>query len=231
MWSGWTATVTVTETVFKSTGPDLPAASSTRDGKIPGRRDRLRRWAPCRASHRTVRASGYVYDAKQRMAALYVALGDEARAARLRADADALFERFNGAFWMEDEGTYAFGIDAHKQRISSIVSNAGHCLWSAIVPSSRAGSVVTRLLAEDMWSGWGIRTLSAAPPAFNPFAYQRGSVWPHDNALIASGCRRYGYTAAVGRSRTAFSTPPACSEGTGWRSSCLDISEKRLGSP
>ena len=142
---------------------------------------------------------GYVYDAKQRTAALYASVGQESRAARLRAEADALFERFNEAFWMEDEGTYAFGLDAHKQRIASVVSNAGHCLWSGIVPPSRAGRVVARLLATDMWSGWGIRTLSASHPAFNPFAYQRGSVWPHDNALIAAGCKRYGYDAAVGQ--------------------------------
>jgi glycogen debranching enzyme len=142
---------------------------------------------------------GYVYDAKQRMAALYASLGQESRAVHLRAEADALFERFNEAFWMEEEGTYAFGLDARKQRIASVVSNAGHCLWSGIVPPSRAGRVVARLLAEDMWSGWGVRTLSASHPAFNPFAYQRGSVWPHDNALIAAGCKRYGYDAAVGQ--------------------------------
>jgi glycogen debranching enzyme len=142
---------------------------------------------------------GYVYDAKQRMAALYASLGQEARAAHLCAEADALFERFNEAFWMEDEGTYAFGLDAQKQRIASVVSNAGHCLWSGIVPPSRAGRVVARLLSEDMWSGWGVRTLSASHPAFNPFAYQRGSVWPHDNALIAAGCKRYGYDAAAGQ--------------------------------
>ena len=142
---------------------------------------------------------GYVYDAKQRMAALFASLGQEARSAHLYAEADALFKRFNDAFWMEDEGTYAFGLDADKQRIASVVSNAGHCLWSGIVPPSRAGRVVDRLLAEDMWSGWGVRTLSASHPAFNPFAYQRGSVWPHDNALIAAGCKRYGYDAAVGQ--------------------------------
>lgn len=140
---------------------------------------------------------GYVYDAKQRMAALFASVGQESRAARLRAESDVLFERFNGAFWMEDEGTYAFGLDADKRRIASVVSNAGHCLWSGIVPPARAGRVVSRLLSDDMWSGWGIRTLSASHPAFNPFAYQRGAVWPHDNALIAAGCKRYGYGAAV----------------------------------
>jgi len=142
---------------------------------------------------------GYVYDAKQRMAAMYEAVGDTGHAARLRQEAQVLFERFNEVFWLEEEGTYAFGLDARKERITSVVSNAGHCLWSGIVPPSRAERIVTRLLADDMWSGWGIRTLSAAHPAFNPFAYQRGAVWPHDNALIAAGCQRYGRADAAAR--------------------------------
>ncbi|HKV45289.1 MAG TPA: glycogen debranching N-terminal domain-containing protein [bacterium] len=142
---------------------------------------------------------GYVYDAKRRMAVLYEAVGDSGHAARLRQEAESLAERFNEVFWLEDEGTYAFGLDARKERITSIVSNAGHCLWSGIVPPSRAERVVARLLADDMWSGWGIRTLSAAHPAFNPFAYQRGAVWPHDNALIAAGCKRYGHAAAAAK--------------------------------
>ena len=142
---------------------------------------------------------GYVYDAKTRMAALYELRGDAARAARLRDEARALCVRFNRAFWLEDEGTYAFGLDAHKDPITSIVSNAGHCLWSGIVPPDRAPRVIARLTADDMWSGWGIRTLSAVHPAFNPFSYQRGAVWPHDNALIAAGCRRYGDVDAAAR--------------------------------
>lgn len=135
---------------------------------------------------------GYAYDAKRRMAELYQTLGDAARAAQLRREAQVLFDRFNETFWLEDEGTYAYCLDQAKQPITSVVSNAGHCLWSGIVPPDRADRVVARLLADDMWSGWGIRTLSARNPAFNPFAYQRGAVWPHDNALIAAGCVRYG---------------------------------------
>jgi glycogen debranching enzyme len=135
---------------------------------------------------------GYVYDAKQRMAALYDALGRGVDAGRLREEAEGLWTRFNEAFWLEDEGTYAFGLDSRKAPITSIVSNAGHCLWSGIAPPDRARRVIARLMANDMWSGWGIRTLSAAHPSFNPFAYQRGAVWPHDNLLIAAGCRRYG---------------------------------------
>jgi glycogen debranching enzyme len=142
---------------------------------------------------------GYVYDAKQRMAQLFESLGDAGRAERLRAEARALFQRFNDAFWMDGEGTYAFGLDSRKQWIESVVSNAGHCLWSGIVPPARAERVVARLLADDMWSGWGVRTLSAAHPAFNPFAYQRGAVWPHDNAVVAAGCARYGRADAAAK--------------------------------
>ena len=74
-----------------------------------------------------------------------------------------------------------------------------NCLWSGIVPKERAGKVVQRLMASDMWSGWGIRTLSASNPAFKPYNYQTGSVWPHDNAIIALGFKRYGFHAEAAR--------------------------------
>ncbi len=142
---------------------------------------------------------GYAYDAKRRMAVLYEAVGEPERAGRLREEARNLAERFDAAFWLDDEGTFAFGLDSHKDPITSAVSNAGHCLWSGIAAPARAPRVIARLMREDMWSGWGIRTLSAAHPAFNPYAYQRGAVWPHDNSLIAAGCRRYGDVAATAR--------------------------------
>ena len=93
---------------------------------------------------------------------------------------------------MEDEGTYAFGLDSDKRQIKTIASNAGHCLWSGIADPDKAARVAERLLRPDMWSGWGIRTLSASNPVYNPFSYQRGSVWPHDNAIAAAGFARYG---------------------------------------
>jgi glycogen debranching enzyme len=142
---------------------------------------------------------GYAYDAKRRMADLYESLGDSARSARLSEEARVLRDRFNERFWLEGEGTYAFCLNQNKQPVTSVVSNPGHCLWSGIVPAERARRIVARLLADDMWSGWGIRTLSASNPAFNPFAYQRGAVWPHDNALIAAGCARYGYADAAAK--------------------------------
>ena len=135
---------------------------------------------------------GYAYDAKLRLGQIYEALGREEDAARLRAEAYRLFERFNDAFWWESEGTYYLGLDGDKQPIRTVASNPGHCLMSGIVPRERARRVAYRLLADDMWSGWGIRTLSAQHPAYNPFSYHTGTVWPHDNATIASGLTRYG---------------------------------------
>jgi len=143
---------------------------------------------------------GYVYDAKRRMAEVYTVLGEDARAAQLRAEAETLKQRFNEVFWVEEEGTYGFALGGPEKRlVRTVASNAGHCLWSGIVPSDRADRVIARLLAPDMFSGWGIRTLSDLNPAFNPFDYQLGSVWPHDNAIIAAGMQRYGNTAGLHR--------------------------------
>ncbi len=151
---------------------------------------------------------GYVYDAWRRMAEIYDALGKRRQAAALRTKAATLYRKFNEQFWDEESGFYAFCLDGEKRPVLSVASNPGHCLWSGIVPRDRAARVVKRLMADDMWSGWGIRTLSSKHPAFNPHSYQNGSVWPHDNGLIALGFRRYGFadeTAQVARdvSRTA----------------------------
>ncbi len=138
---------------------------------------------------------GYVYDAKLRMAGIYEILGRASDARRLRRQAGDLFERVNDRFWWEDEGTYYLGLNGRKEPIRSVASNAGHLLQSGIVPQERAGRVVKRLLGDDMWSGWGIRTLSSEHVAYNPFSYHTGTVWPHDNAMIAGGFRRYGFDA------------------------------------
>jgi glycogen debranching enzyme len=142
---------------------------------------------------------GYVYDAWQRMAKIYEALGNTARAEQLRVKAATLFDRFNAAFWDEAAGFYAYALDGDKKQVLSVASNPGHCLWSGIVPRDRAARVVRRLMAPDMWSGWGIRTLSADHVSFNPYAYQLGSVWPHDNSIIAAGFKRYGFHAEAAR--------------------------------
>jgi glycogen debranching enzyme len=136
---------------------------------------------------------GYVFDAKMRMAEAFEALNDGKLAAGLREEALDLRHRFEAAFWCEEIGSYALGLDPEKTPIRTVASNAGHCLWSGIASPQHAARVVSRLTEEDMWSGWGIRTLSSENPAYNPFSYQRGSVWPHDNGLIALGFKRYGF--------------------------------------
>ena len=142
---------------------------------------------------------GYVYDAWLCMAEIFDALGKHSRACELRTKAHALFERFNEAFWDEESGFYALALDGDKKKVLTAASNPGHCLWSGIVPPERARRVVERLMQPDMWSGWGIRTLSAKNPAFNPYNYQTGSVWPHDNGIIALGFKRYGFAAEAAR--------------------------------
>jgi glycogen debranching enzyme len=142
---------------------------------------------------------GYVYDAWLRMAQVYDALNKPDKAAELRRKANVLFDAFNATFWNEDEGFYAFALDGDKKPVWSVASNPGHCLWSGIVPPDRAKRVAARLMKPDMWSGWGIRTLSADHAKFNPYNYQTGAVWPHDNGFIAQGFKRYGLSEEVCR--------------------------------
>jgi glycogen debranching enzyme len=140
---------------------------------------------------------GYVYDAWLRMAEVFDALEQPERSAALRAKAAALFKKFNEVFWNEELGFYAYLLDGKKRPVPTITSNVGHLLWSGIVPPDRAARVVARLMAPDMNTGWGIRTLSSAHGAYNPYSYQDGSVWPHDNSLIAMGFKRYGFSDQV----------------------------------
>jgi glycogen debranching enzyme len=136
---------------------------------------------------------GYVVAAKRAWArTLEEAYREKRAAGRLRAQADRLAELIETRFWWEAEGTYYLGLDGEKRPLESVASNPGHLLGAEAIVPERAGRVAQRLLAEDMWSGWGIRTLSERHPAYNPFSYQCGSVWPHDNAIIAAGLRRYG---------------------------------------
>jgi glycogen debranching enzyme len=142
-----------------------------------------------------VEVQGYVYDAKTRMAALYEALAERDRAESLRRDAAALREHVVAKFWLEDEGTFALALDGTKTPLPTITTNAGHLLWSRVPDAAQASRMARRLLAPDMLSGWGVRTLSAAHPVYNPMSYHNGSVWPHDNALVALGLSLYGHTA------------------------------------
>ncbi|MGZ6639802.1 MAG: amylo-alpha-1,6-glucosidase [Solirubrobacteraceae bacterium] len=143
--------------------------------------------APCEVQ-------GYVYDAKRRMAELAREVWrDRALADRLDREAEALRHRFDQAFWIPSRGGYyALALDGDKRPVDSVCSNVGHLLWSGIVPPERVEAVVDKLMGEDLWSGWGIRTMSAEEAAYNPLSYHNGSVWPHDNSLIAWGLARYG---------------------------------------
>ena len=146
-----------------------------------------------------VELQGYAFDAKMRMAEVFEALGELEHATELRSAAARLRQQFEDAFWCEDLGFYAFGLDPHKQAIKTLASNVGHCLWSGLPDRDRAAKVMRRFLGPDFWSGWGIRTLPSSHPAYNPYSYHRGSVWPHDNALIAFGFKRYGFAAECAR--------------------------------
>jgi glycogen debranching enzyme len=135
----------------------------------------------------------YVYEAKQRAAALASVLGQSEMAARLLQQAQLLKERFEQAFWCEELSMYVLALDGNKQQCRVRTSNAGHCLFSGIASHEHAHRVETSLLGKEFFSGWGIRTVAASEARFNPMSYHNGSVWPHDNALIAMGLARYEF--------------------------------------
>jgi glycogen debranching enzyme len=140
-----------------------------------------------------VEVQGYVYDAKRRMAELAREVWrDRDLAERLDREAEDLRVRFNEAFWNESRGGfYVLALDRDKRQVDSLSSNVGHLLWSGIVPPERVDQVADALMGPDLWSGWGVRTMSAADAGYNPLSYHNGTVWPHDNSLIAWGLARY----------------------------------------
>jgi glycogen debranching enzyme len=144
-----------------------------------------------------VEVQGYACDAKRRMAALYHAFGDTARAIELRREAARLREQIIDRFWLEELGTFALALDGRKMPIPTVTSNAGHLLWCRIPDATLAARTADRLLAPDMYSGWGLRTLSATHAVFNPMSYHDGSVWPHDNAIVGLGLALSGQKAAM----------------------------------
>jgi glycogen debranching enzyme len=135
---------------------------------------------------------GYVYAALTARSHFATEHGDDALATQLREKAADLKARFNRDFWLEEHGRYAFGLDRNKEPIDALVSNIGHCLWTGIIDAERAPLVAKALLGDDMFTGWGVRTLGAGMSRFNPVSYHNGSIWPHDNALCAAGLMRYG---------------------------------------
>ncbi len=146
-----------------------------------------------------VEVQAYAYRALLSAAKLYRTLGEEPRAAQLETEARDLQERFHRAFWLEDLGTYAHALDAKKRPARVVVSNPGHALWTGIVPPEIAPRLADTMFSDGMWSGWGLRTLSEGSPRYNPVSYHNGSVWSHDNAIIALGLARYGLSDHIRR--------------------------------
>jgi glycogen debranching enzyme len=136
---------------------------------------------------------GYTYGAYLARAFFAAEQGDTARSAELRGRAAALKAAFNRDFWVEEKGWIALGLDRDKQQIDALASNMGHCLWTGILDADKADAVARKLLSPDLFSGWGVRTLGASTTGYNPISYHCGSVWPHDNAIVAAGLMRYGY--------------------------------------
>ena len=140
-------------------------------------------------------AQAYVYAAKHGLSELLARKGESQWAETLREEAAILKQKFNEKFWLPEEKFFAQALDRNKTPIPTVGSNPGHCLWCGIVEQDKIEAVVSRLLADDMNSGWGIRTVSNTEPSFNPMSYHNGSVWPHDNSLIAAGLKIAGYPA------------------------------------
>ncbi|WP_227437845.1 glycogen debranching N-terminal domain-containing protein [Methylobacterium sp. W2] len=134
---------------------------------------------------------GYVYAAKNGMAKLATLLGHDDLATRLGKEALALRENFDKAFWCEEIGTYALALDGAKKQCAVRSSNAGHALFTGIALPERAASVAANLLSKDGFNGWGVRTIARGEARYNPMSYHNGSIWPHDNALVAMGLARY----------------------------------------
>ena len=135
---------------------------------------------------------GYVYAARLAASGLAAALGDENRARGLADAAARLRDRFEAAFWCDELSTYAMALDGDKRPTRVRTSNAGHCLFAGIAKEEHARRVAATLMSDASFSGWGVRTVASGEARYNPMSYHNGSVWPHDNALIAAGLARYG---------------------------------------
>jgi len=141
----------------------------------------------------TCEVQGYAYDALRRTARVAREIWEDAELAdRLLGRAETLRERFEEAFWSDERGHYVLALDGDKKQVDALTSNIGHVLWSGIASRKRAQATAEKLLSPQLWSGWGVRTMSSQDAGYNPLEYHNGSVWPHDTALVAEGLRRYG---------------------------------------
>lgn len=147
---------------------------------------------------------GYVYAAYLARARLALHTGDLVGAQQWTAQAETLKQRFNRTFWLADRGYYAVALDADKRPVDALTSNIGHCLWTGIVDDDKTASIARHLLSPEMFTGFGVRTLASSMGAYNPMSYHNGSVWPHDNAIIAAGLMRYGRISEAQQIATAI---------------------------
>ena len=211
------ARATATTTGSRSTRPAPRTATTTRAGRTPAMRSstQMARWRPCRSPPSSCRATPTTPSCGWPTATTCWA--DPRTQRRCGARLAGCSTSSTIGCWWEAEGTYYLGLDGAKKPIESVASNAGHLLNSGIVPVERAERVVRRLLEDDMWSGWGIRTLSSEHAGYNPFGYHTGSVWPHDNgdhrgrvrALRLPGRGRQGRARDVRRRRAVPGEPRA----------------------
>jgi glycogen debranching enzyme len=142
-----------------------------------------------------IEVQAYVYAAKRLMADLYRRKGNKERARKLFQEARHLKREVNRKFWMEDRGFFLLALHGKGLPVDVVSSNPGHALWAGVIERYKAAQVVKRLMADDMFAGWGIRTLSSKEKAYNPVGYHLGTIWPFDNSVIAAGFKRYGYAA------------------------------------
>jgi glycogen debranching enzyme len=155
--------------------------------------------SPIAAPIALVEVQGYVYQAKELLAGVMEHFGKPVQATELRRQAADLRQHFEARFWSDEIRFYGQAIDGSGRLVPAISSNPGQALFRGIVSPERAGIVIERLRASDMYSGWGVRTLSTDMPHYNPMSYHNGSVWPHDNSLIVAGFRRYGFEEEANR--------------------------------
>ncbi|GAB6098619.1 glycogen debranching N-terminal domain-containing protein [Halanaerocella petrolearia] len=142
---------------------------------------------------------GYVYRAKNDLVSILEQLDEIKLSRQLEKETQELKDKFESKFWLNDREFYALALDQNKDQLVSLTSDIGHCLWSGIIADDKAQQVVEKLVADDMASGWGIRTMSDKDQGYNPISYHNGSVWPHDNSLIVAGMKNYGYSQAANK--------------------------------
>lgn len=145
-----------------------------------------------------IEVQGYAYAALRGLVPIFEAWGDKKRAREVEKKAESLKNRINELYWMEDQGYFAMALDGDKNQVKTVTSNPGHCLWTGAVADDKSEAMVRRLLQPDMFSGWGIRTLSKSSKNYNPMSYHNGTVWPHDNGIIVAGLKRYGFLENAG---------------------------------